>query len=175
MPVELREVRDADIPAITAIYAEQIAGCNTYEYVAPPAEQMRGRVRTIVDAGYPYLVAERDGAVVGYAYASSYRARAGYRWTVENSIYLAAAAQGCGIGSQLLGALIAACEQRGYRQMIAVIGDATNQASLRLHERFEFRTVGVFTGLGRKHGRWLDAVQMQRPLGSGHTAPPSDE
>ncbi|MBB4131660.1 MULTISPECIES: GNAT family N-acetyltransferase [unclassified Xanthomonas] len=175
MPVELRAVRDADIPAITAIYAEQIAGFNTYEYSAPSSAELHARMRAIVDAGYPYLVAEHDGAVVGYAYASAYRARAGYRWTVENSIYLAADMQGRGIGKALLGELIARCEQRGDRQMIAVIGDASNQASLRLHERFGFRTVGVFTGIGRKHGRWLDGVQMQRALGSGDTAPPSDE
>ncbi|MFO3706411.1 GNAT family N-acetyltransferase [Xanthomonas codiaei] len=175
MRVELRAVRDADIPAITAIYAEQIAGCTTYEYSAPSSEQMRSRVDAVVDAGYPYLVAERDGAVVGYAYAGSYRARAGYRWTVENSIYVAQSQQGHGIGSALLGELIAVCEQRGYRQMIAVIGDAENQASRRLHERFGFRTVGVFSGIGRKHGRWLDSVQMQRALGSGDTTPPSDE
>ncbi|MCC4598555.1 N-acetyltransferase [Xanthomonas melonis] len=175
MPVALRAVRDADIPAITAIYAEQIAGCNTYEYAIPSSEQMHARMRAIVDAGYPYLVAEADGVVAGYAYASAFRTRAGYRWTVENSIYLAAGMQGRGIGKALLGELIALCEQRGYRQMIAVIGDAENRASLRLHERFGFRTVGVFTGIGRKHGRWLDGVQMQRQLGSGDTTPPSDE
>ncbi len=110
-----------------------------------------------------------------YAYASALRARAGYRWTVENSIYLSAAMQGRGIGKALLGELIAVCEQRGFRQMIAVIGDAGNLASRHLHERFGFRTVGVFNGIGRKHGRWLDGVQMQRALGSGDTAPPSDE
>lgn len=175
MPVEVREVREADIPAITAIYAEQVAGVNSYEYSAPSSDEMRTRVRATVDAGYPYLVAERDAAVVGYAYAGAYRARAGYRWTVENSIYLASDMQGRGIGKALLGELIARCEQRGYRQMIAVIGDAENQASRRLHERFGFRTVGVFTGIGRKHGRWLDGLQMQRPLGTGDTAPPSDE
>ncbi|CAD0329636.1 GNAT family N-acetyltransferase [Xanthomonas hortorum] len=175
MPVELRAVRDADIPAITAIYAEQIAGVNSYEYSAPSAEEMRARVRATLDAGYPYLVAELDAAVVGYAYVSAFRARTGYRFTVENSIYLAADARGRGIGKALLGELIAVCEQRGYRQMIAVIGDADNQASRRLHERFGFRTVGVFTGIGRKHGRWLDGLQMQRPLGPGDTAPPSDE
>ncbi|WP_184371149.1 MULTISPECIES: GNAT family N-acetyltransferase [Xanthomonas] len=175
MPVELRAVRDADIPAITAIYAEQIAGFNTYEYSAPSSEEMRARVQAIVDAGYPYLVAEYEGTVVGYAYVSAFRARTGYRFTVENSIYLAADMQGRGVGKALLGELISVCEQRGYRQMIAVIGDAANQASRRLHERFGFRTVGVFTGIGRKQGRWLDGVQMQCPLGSGDTAPPSDE
>lgn len=133
------------------------------------------RVRAIVDAGYPYLVAECHAAVVGDAYASAYRARAGYRWTVENSIYLASNMQGRGIGKASLGELISRCEQCGYRQMIAVIGDASNQALRRLHERFGFRTVGVFTGIGRKHGRWLDGLQMQRPLGPGDTAPSSDE
>lgn len=103
MPLELRAVRDADIPVITAIYAEQIAGVNTYEYNAPSLDEMRARVSAIVDAGYPYLVAELDGVVAGYAYASAFRARAGYRWTVENSIYLASATQGRGIGKALLG------------------------------------------------------------------------
>ncbi|MGN5647247.1 N-acetyltransferase family protein, partial [Xanthomonas hortorum] len=97
MPVEVREVCEADIPAITAIYAEQVAGVNSYEYSAPSSDEMRTRVRATVDAGYPYLVAERDAAVVGYAYAGAYRARAGYRWTVENSIYLASDMQGRGI------------------------------------------------------------------------------
>ncbi|KAB7766051.1 GNAT family N-acetyltransferase [Xanthomonas maliensis] len=175
MHLVLRPVGDADIAAIHAIYAEQIAGCNTYEYRVPSLQAMRERVQAIVTAGHPYLVAERDHAVVGYAYVGPYRSRDGYRWTVENSIYVAAHAQGMGIGSALLGELIAQCGQRGYRQLIAVIGDASNRASLRLHERFGFRTVGVFTGLGRKHGRWLDAVQMQRALGSGNTTPPSDE
>jgi L-amino acid N-acyltransferase YncA len=173
MDLLLREVVEADIVAITAIYAAQVdASVNSYEYQAPDCDEMRRRVRAIVDAGYPYLVATRAGHLLGYAYASGYRARDGYRWTVENSVYVAASAQRQGVGGALLQALIEACERRGYRQMIAVIGDAANSTSRRLHERFGFRVVGTFSGIGRKHGRWLDALQMQRALGPGDAHPP---
>lgn len=175
MDLLLRDVVEADIAAIAAIYAEQVdAATNSYEYQAPERDEMLRRMRAIVEAGHPYLVAERAGRLLGYAYASSYRAREGYRWTVENSVYVDAAARGQGIGGALLSALIAACEHRGYRQMIAVVGDATNTASIRLHERFGFRVVGTFSGIGRKHGRWLDALQMQRALGPGDAHPPTE-
>lgn len=171
MPLELRAVRAADIPAITAIYAEQIAGVNTYEYSAPSLDEMRARVSAIVDAGYSYLVAELDGVVAGYAYASAFRARAGYRWTVENSIYLATAMQGRGIGKSLLGELIAVCEQRGFLQMIAVIGDADNLASRQLHERFGFshgRTIHrnrpqTRSLVGRRADATRDRLRRHRP------------
>jgi phosphinothricin acetyltransferase len=112
---------------------------------------------------------------VGYAYAGSYRARAGYRKTVENSVYVVPGQQGQGIGAALMQALIDACEARGYRQMIAVIGEPTNTASIRLHEKFGFTLVGIFRGIAWKHDRWLDTVQMQRSLGVGTDAPPKDE
>ena len=148
---------------------------NTYEYeipgrdrdAAPHARHRRSRL--------PYLVAEIDGQVAGYAYANTYRTRVAYQWTVENSVYVDARFQGKGVGTGLLQALIDACVARGYRQMVAVIGEPTNTASIKLHERFGFELVGVFRGLGRKHGRWLDTVQMQRALGDGADTAPSNE
>lgn len=168
----IRAATDADIAAITAIYAAEVRDfVNTYEYDAPDEAEMRRRMRGIVEAGYPYLVAEVDRQVAGYAYASSFRVRIGYRFTVENSVYVAADLQGRGIGSALLGRLIADCESRGFRQMIAVIGEAANAGSIRLHERLGFRVVGTFPGIGLKHGRWLDTVFMQRTLGDGADVP----
>jgi len=176
MTLLLRDATEADIPAITAIYAVEVTDfVNTYEYDVPDAAEMAQRRRNLLGAGYPYLVAELDGRVVGYAYAGSYRARIAYRWTVENSVYVAAEAQGKGVGAALMQRLIDECEARGYRQMVAVIGEPSNVASIRLHERFGFELVGVFKGLGRKHGRWLDTVQMQRAIGTGNGQPPIEE
>lgn len=171
LPV-IRTANEADIAAITAIYAAEVRDfVNTYEYEAPDETEMRRRMQGIVEAGYPYLVAEADGQIAGYAYASSFRARIGYRFTVENSVYVAAGWQGRRIGSALLERLIADCESRGFRQMVAVIGETANAGSIRLHERFGFRHIGTFPGIGLKHGRWLDTVFMQRPLGPGADAP----
>ncbi|UYB54136.1 GNAT family N-acetyltransferase [Xanthomonas sp. AM6] len=175
--LQLRAAEAADIPAITALYAEEVRShVNTYEYDAPDQAEMLRRMQDVVARGYPYLVAHAaDGRLAGYAYASSYRARVAYRWTVENTVYVDPALHRRGVGSALLQALIADCEARGFRQMVAVIGESTNHASIRLHQRFGFRPVGVFSGLGRKHGRWLDTLQMQRPLGPGADQAPSDE
>ena len=177
MPALLRDATAADVAAITAIYAIEVREhVNTYEYDVPDEAEMARRMDAIVGAGYPYIVAqEPDGTIGGYAYASSYRARLGYRMTVENSVYVAAGRQGQGIGTALLGRLIAMCEERGFRQMIAVIGEPTNTASIRLHEKFGFTLVGIFRGVAWKHDRWLDTVQMQRTLGAGTAAPPQDE
>jgi Sortase and related acyltransferases len=176
VPLSVRDATPADVPAIAVLYADEVRDqVNTYEYEVPDESEMARRMQGIVDAGYPYLVAELDGAFVGYAYASSYRARAGYRKTVENSVYVVPGQQGHGIGAALMQALIEACEARGYRQMIAVIGEPTNTASIRLHEKFGFTLVGVFRGIAWKHDRWLDTVQMQRSLGVGTTAPPQDD
>jgi len=172
----IRPVRAEDIGAITAIYGAQVEGSvSTYEYERPGIIEMQRRMEAIVAQGYPYLVAEIDGQVAGYAYASSYRARRAYRLTVESTVYVDTARQGGGIGAALLHTLIEACTARGFRQMIAVIGEAANAGSVRLHERLGFRTVGVFQGIGRKHGRWLDTVQMQRALGDGDACDPPDE
>ncbi len=176
MAVLLRDVADSDIAAITAIYAVEVTDfVNTYEYDIPDAAEMQRRMQDIVARGFPYLVAEVDGQVAGYAYANTYRTRVAYQWTVENSVYVDARFQGRGVGTALLQALIDACTARGYRQMVAVIGEPTNTASIKLHERFGFHLVGVFQGLGRKHGRWLDTVQMQRALGDGTGSAPSNE
>ncbi|MDQ1093062.1 L-amino acid N-acyltransferase YncA [Xanthomonas sacchari] len=175
--LQLRAAEAADVPAITALYADEVRRhVNTYEDVAPDQAEMLRRMQDLTTRGYPYLVAcTADGRLAGYAYASSYRPRAAYRWTVEDTVYVAPALHGRGVGSALLQALIAACEARGFRQMIAVIGEPGNHASVRLHQRFGFAPVGVFRGLGRKHGRWLDTLQMQRPLGPGADEAPSDE
>lgn len=176
MDLTLRDAIPADVPAITVIYAAEVRErVNTYEYDVPDEAEMLRRMRGVVDAGYPYLVAEHGGQLVGYAYASSYRARIGYRFTVENSVYVAAGQQGRGVGAALLRYLIEECEKRGFRQMIAVIGETANTASIRLHEKFGFQMVGIFRGIAWKHGRWLDTVQMQRALGAGNTAAPHDE
>jgi phosphinothricin acetyltransferase len=126
----------------------------------------------VLAKGLPYIVAADADAVLGYAYAGTYRPRAAYAHTVENSVYLRPDAVGQGIGRRLLAALIEACEARGLRQMIAVVGDSANAASIRLHERLGFRRVGVLTHVGYKHGRWLDSVLLQRTLGVGANAPP---
>lgn len=168
----VRAATDADIASITAIYAAEVRDfVNTYEYDAPDQAEMRRRMHGVVEAGYPYLVAEVEGRIAGYAYASGFRARVGYRFTVENSVYVAAEWQGHGIGSVLLERLIVECEARGFRQMVAVIGEAANAGSIRLHERLGFRHIGTFPGIGLKHGRWLDTVFMQRALGPGTSEP----
>lgn len=173
MTLLVRPATETDISAIASIYAAEVRDfVNTYEYDVPDEAEMLRRMQGIVSAGYPYLVADLDGRVAGYAYASSFRARIGYRFTVENSVYVAAGAQNLGVGSALLERLIAECEARGFRQMIAVIGESANTASIRLHERFGFRPVGTFEGIGRKQDRWLDTVFMQRALGLGAEGPP---
>ena len=133
---------------------------------------MERRIKALIDSGFPYLVAVLDGALSGYAYAGPYRVRPGYRFTVEDSVYIAAEAQGRGVGRALLQALIEAAEARGYRQMIAVIGDSEQTASVTLHAALGFAFIGTFSNVGFKFGRWLDTVLMQRPLGPGSTATP---
>jgi len=176
MPLELRDAVDADFDAITTLYAREVeSGVATYEYDVPDAAEMRRRFAALHAAGYPYLVAERDGAFAGYAYASSFRARIGYRFTVESSVYVEHAQHGQGIGRLLMERLIDLCTQRGYRQMMAVIGPPQDGPSVRFHERLGFRIVGVLPGTGRKHGRWLDTILMQRALGDGTASPPDNE
>lgn len=164
----VRPARDTDMPAVTAIYAYHVAaGTASFETTAPDEAEMRRRRRALIDGGYPYLVAERDGLVRGYAYAGPYRTRPAYRHTVENSVYVESAAQRQGVGTALLGALIEACTERGFRQMVAIIGGSAHTASIRLHRAAGFETVGTFRNVGFKHGRWLDSVLMQRALGQG--------
>ena len=176
MNLQLRKATLADIPHIHAVYAREVRdGVATYEYEAPDETEMARRLQELLDGGYPFLVAELEGIFAGYAYASSYRGRAGYRWTVEDTVYVSAEAKGRGVGRALLTRLIADCEALGFRQMVAVIGEPGNGASVVLHEKLGFHIIGIFPGLGRKHGRWLDTVQMQRALGSGSNEAPSEE
>jgi phosphinothricin acetyltransferase len=134
---------------------------------------MTRRFQALIDGGFPYFVAVLEGSVVGYAYASSYRPRPAYRFTVENSVYLRPAAHRRGIGRQLLERLIAECETRGFRQMIAVIGDSANVASVGVHAACGFRMIGTHPHVGLKFGRWLDTVMMQRELGEGASTVPA--
>ncbi|QSX77744.1 GNAT family N-acetyltransferase [Agrilutibacter solisilvae] len=169
----LRAATAADLAAITALYAEEVrTGLATYEYAPPDEPEMAKRWQAIVSQGYPFLVAHLDERLAGYAYASAYRTREGYRWTVEDTVYVHPALAGRGVGRSLLQRLIDDCTTLGYRQMVAVIGDRSNAASIALHTRLGFATVGTFRGLGRKHGQWLDTVQMQRPLGFGDSCAP---
>jgi phosphinothricin acetyltransferase len=167
MPLLVRPSIEADISAITAIYAHAVGhGTASFEVEPPDEAEMARRRQAVLAGGYPYLVAEIDGTLAGYAYAGAYRPRPAYRFTVEDSIYVALDRQGSGVGRALLVALIEACEALGFRQMVAVIGDSASQGSIRLHESLGFRPVGVLEAIGFKHGRWLDVVLMQRALGA---------
>lgn len=173
--LSLRPARPGDIAAITTIYADEVRHRTaSWELEAPDAAEMTRRFEAITSGGYPYIVAEDDGVLMGYAYASAYRPRKAYRFTVENSIYVAPAAQGRGVGRALLRALMDACAARGYRQMVAVIGDSANAASRGLHAALGFTLIGVAPALGYKNGRWLDQVLMQAPLGAGATGAPDE-
>lgn len=164
----IRSASLADIPAIATIYEHAVRhGTATFELDPPDVAEMTRRFDAISASGCPYLVALRDGVIVGYVYASTYRPRPAYRFTVEDSIYLAPEAQGRGVGTQLINELIAQSVARGYRQMIAVIGDSANAASIALHKRAGFEMIGTHPDVGFKFGRWLDSVLMQRDLGEG--------
>jgi phosphinothricin acetyltransferase len=169
----IRAATPADIPAITRIYADAVChGTASFELEPPDEAEMTRRQRVLFDGGYPYLVAEIGSIVAGYAYAGLYRARPAYRYSVENSIYVAPDMHRRGVGRALLERLIADCETRGYRLMIAVIGDSAQAPSIALHRAAGFRLVGALEGVGFKFDRWLDTVLMQRPLGRGTSAPP---
>jgi phosphinothricin acetyltransferase len=165
---DIRPATEADLAAITDIYADAVLhGTATFELIPPDLSEMTRRFKSLVDGGYPYLVATLDGSVAGYAYAGPYRPRPAYRFTVENSVYLKPAIHRRGIGLQLMQRLIAECEARGFRQMIAVIGDSANAGSLGVHTRCGFAMIGTHPDVGFKFGRWLDIVMMQRALGEG--------
>lgn len=171
--VALRPAAEADAARVAEIYAHHVlTGLATFETEPPDAAEMLRRHRELVARGFPYLVAESAGRVVGYAYAGPYRARAAYRYTVEDSIYLEPGAERRGIGSALLGALVDAAARAGFRQMIAVIGDSGNAASIRVHRRCGFRMAGTLAAVGFKFGRWVDSVLMQRALGDGAATAP---
>ena len=168
MSLHIRPASPADLPAITAIYEHAVLfGTATFELEPPDVAEMTRRYETLIAGGFPYLAATIDGAVVGYAYAGPYRARPAYRFSVENSVYLDPKAQGKRVGTQLMQALIEQSEARGYRLMVAVIGDSANLASIGVHTRTGFQMVGTLQNVGLKFGRWLDTVLMQRPLGEG--------
>jgi phosphinothricin acetyltransferase len=169
----IRPAAPADIPAITCIYADAVKfGTASFELESPNEAEMARRQRALIDGGFPYLAAERDGMLLGYAYAGPYRLRPGYRWCIEDSIYISSDAQRRGVGRALLDRLITDSEARGFRQMIAVIGDSANAPSIELHRAAGFRLIGTFAAVGFKFGRWLDSVLMQRPLGAGATTAP---
>ena len=171
--VSLRPATPADIPAICRIYAHAVRhGTASFEIEPPDEIEMARRQKVLLDGGYPYLIAEAEGALLGYAYAGAYRARPAYRFSVEDSIYLDPQRHSRGIGRLLLDALIAESERRGFRQMIAVIGDSAQTPSIALHRAAGFEMIGTIRNVGFKHGRWLDSVLMQRALGVGASTAP---
>lgn len=171
--VNIRPATASDVAAIAHIYAEAVRnGTATFEVEAPDEAEMARRLHTLVAGNYPYLVAERSAVVAGYAYAGPYHLRPAYKWTIEDSIYLDPEFRGQGIGRLLMRRLLADAEAGGFRQMVALIGDAGNTASIALHASAGFRPVGTLQSVGFKHGRWLDVVVMQRPLGSADSNPP---
>jgi phosphinothricin acetyltransferase len=171
----LRPSADADVPAIAAIYAHHVrTGLASFETEPPTGVEMARRRLDVLKHGLPFLVAEIGGTVVGYAYASPYRARPAYRFTLEDSIYIHPDHTRKGIGRLLLEAVIASCEGKGYRQMVAVIGDSGNASSIGLHRAFGFEHAGTLRSVGFKFGRWVDTVLMQRPLGVGGRTLPED-
>ena len=171
LPLTIRPSNDADLPAIQAIYAQAVLeGTGTFETEVPSVEEMGRRRAEVLGRQLPWLVAERAGQVLGYAYANYFRPRLAYRFCVEDSIYLAPAAQGQGVGRLLLAELIARCEAAGARQMLAVIGDAHNAGSVGVHTALGFEHTGALKSAGWKFGRWLDVVLMQRTLGQGDSA-----
>ena len=173
MSLLIRAASAADIPAITAIYDHAVRhGTASFELEPPDAAEMARRRQTLADGGFPYLVAEADGTVAGYAYAGPYRPRPAYRWSVEDSVYVAPALQRRGVGRALLERLVAEAERRGFRQMIAVIGDSAQTPSIELHRAAGFHMIGTVENVGHKFGRWLDTVLMQRSLGPGAKTQP---
>ncbi len=170
---DIRDAVDADMRAVHRIYTPYVQhSLATFEETPPSLETLRERYTAVRALGLPYLVAEIEGQVVGYSYAGAYRSRSAYRYTVENSMYIAEGFTGSGIGTLLLKALIGRCEAGPWRQMVAVIGNSANAASIALHRRFGFREVGTLTSVGFKKGKWVDTVLMQRALGMGDTMLP---
>jgi phosphinothricin acetyltransferase len=174
-PAVLRDCRLEDLAAVGEIYAREVReGTASFELEPPDLAELTARWQAIRRAGLPYFVAEQGGRIAGYAYAGPYRARPGYRFTVEDSVYIAPFARRQGIGRALLEAVVSGAADRGMRQMVAIIGDSAHLASIRLHEQAGFRLVGVLENVGCKFGRWLDTVIMQRALGDGAASVPAD-
>jgi L-amino acid N-acyltransferase YncA len=175
--LKIRPATPADLDAITEIYADAVKnGTASYELEPPTRAEMAARFETLAAGGFPYLAAEKEGRLVGYAYAGPFRPRPAYRFVVENSIYVSPDAKGQGIGRLLLERLIAEATRLGFRQMIAVIGDGhPESASVKLHQRMGFRHSGRLEGSGYKHGRWLDTTFMQLPMNGGAETPPDPD
>jgi L-amino acid N-acyltransferase YncA len=165
MTCVVRDSNESDMAAVQAIYAHHVLhGLASFEEEPPALAEMLRRRADVLARGFPYLVAEIDGQVAGYSYASPYRARPAYRFSIENSVYVAHGRVRAGVGRALLAALIVCCEHGPWRQMIAVIGDSANTASIGLHAELGFREVGTLHDVGFKFGRWVDSVLMQRAL-----------
>jgi len=174
--ITVRDFTPDDLEAVTRIYARHVThGTGTFDESAPSIDEMRLTQKKVRERGLPWLVADMQGAVIGYAYADRFRDRSAYRFTVENSVYVDPAHHRRNAGRALLTELLARCEALGYRQMIAVIGDSANQGSIALHRALGFEDAGVYKSVGLKFGRWLDTVMMQRPLGKGGGSVPSSE
>lgn len=179
--VRVRESRDDDLPRLHAIYCHHVrTGLGSFEEVPPDLDEMARRRADLLAKGMPYLVAEVDdpavpGGIAGYAYAGPYRPRSAYRYSVEDSIYVAPEAHRRGVGRLLLDELVRRCTALGYRQMIAVIGDSANHGSIGVHEAAGFKQVALLPAIGLKFGRWVDSVMMQRPLGEGQTTLPVEK
>ena len=175
--ISIRVAAAADLDRITEIYADAVThGTASYELEPPGRTEMGARFDSLTAGSFPYLVAEKDGVVLGYAYAGPFRPRPAYRFVVEDSVYVAPDAKGRGVGKLLMQALIEASRAAGFRQIIAVIGDGhADSASVRLHEKLGFRHAGRLQGSGYKHGRWLDTVFMQLALNGGAELPPDPD
>jgi phosphinothricin acetyltransferase len=173
--ITVRDATEHDMVAVQSIYAHHVLhGLASFEEVAPTTKEMSSRRQAVLAAGLPYLVADLNGRVVGYAYASLYRPRPAYRHTIEDSVYVEDGRAGKGIGAALLDELLRRCEAGPWRQMIAIIGNSGNDGSIGLHRSRGFRLVGTFENVGFKLGRWVDSVLMQRPLGAGSTTLPQE-
>lgn len=171
----IRDATEADLPAIQAIYAHHVlTGVASFEEIPPSVDDLRTRLASVRSHGLPYMVAEIDGEIAGYCYATPYRPRAAYRNTIEDSIYVGDAYRGRGLGRVLLQALIERCETGPWRQMVAVIADGGSGGSLSLHTQLGFELTGTLKAVGFKHGRWLDTTLMQRTLGQGDSSIPED-
>ena len=169
----VRPAAPQDLPSIQSIYAYHVLhGLASFEEEAPPLEEMRRRYEDVTGHGLPYLAAEENGEVLGYGYCSLYRSRSDYRYTLEDSIYVREGSQGKGVGKAILAELIARCTALNYRQIIAVIGDSANTASIAVHSGLGFVRAGNLRSTGYKFGRWVDSVLMQLPLGSGDGTKP---
>jgi L-amino acid N-acyltransferase YncA len=171
----LRSSHPDDISAITSIYRHHVLhGTGTFETSPPELEEMARRRTEVLERGLPYLVAESEGRVVGYAYCNWFKPRAAYRFSAEDSVYVEAGREGTGIGRALLAELLRQAEAAGVRRVIAVIGDSGNQGSIRLHQSAGFQPAGTLVSCGWKFDRWLDVVMMQRALGLGDAAAPRE-